>query len=42
MKLYLQGRSQRDIADILLIDTKTVGNIVAVIMRLEMSKTLLL
>ena len=31
--------SERDIADILLIGTKTVGNIVFVIMRLEMSKT---
>ena len=38
--MYLRGRSQRDIADSLLIDTKTVGNIVAVIIRLEMSKTL--
>ena len=42
MNLYLRGRSQRDIADVLLIDTKTVGNIVTVIMRLEKSRNLLL
>ena len=27
--LYLRGRSQRDITDVLLIDTKTAGNIVS-------------